>query len=344
MKLTGKNLSDALKRPTFGLKSVLLYGPDQGLVIDYAKRLASKCVSDLSDPFAVTEFTGPRLKQDSSLLVDAAFSMSLAGGNCVILIRDAQDHLTDSLIHIFSLKQQSWPIIIEAGELTPRSALRKYYEQEPDLAAIGCYPEEGRALETFIKDFLAEEKLTIEPAALSFLSVSLAGDRQIIRRELEKLSLYTQSKPEFSERVTEADTIACIGDSSETSLDNLVFSVGDGHQEAIDKTLTKAFSEGINPVAAIRAVQRHFQRLHFVKGQMAEGGNLDQALNRLRPPVFFKRKADFQRQARNWTVPNLNRALMLATENEIDSKTTGLPAEILCGRTLMRIAQAARRR
>ena len=77
---------------------------------------------------------------------------------------------------------------------------------------------------------------------------------------------------------------------------------------------------------------------------MSEGDNLDQAIGKLRPPVFFKRKADFGRQVRNWTPDKLNRALLLATENEIDSKTTGLPAEILCGRTLMRIAQAARRR
>ena len=58
----------------------------------------------------------------------------------------------------------------------------------------------------------------------------------------------------------------------------------------------------------------------------------------------FIRKATFQHQVRNWTPDKLNRALMLATENEVDSKTTGLPAEILCGRTLIRIAQAARRR
>ncbi len=343
MKITGKSLNDFLKRPALGVKSVLLYGPDQGLVRDYAKRLAQKCINDASDPFATSEFTGPQLKSDNSLLVDAAFSMSLAGGDCVVRVRDAQDFLTEPLQHIFALKTQAWPILIEAGELPPRSNLRKLYEQSPDLAAIACYPEEGRALESFIKDFLSEENLSIEPAALAFLTVSLAGDRQIIRRELEKLVLYAKSKPESPDRVTEADTIACIGDSSETSLDNLVYSVGDGNQSAIDKTLVKAYSEGINPVTAIRAVQRHFQRLHFVKGQMSEGGNLDQALSRLRPPVFFKRKADFQRQARNWSVDNLSRALILATENEIDSKTTGLPAEILCGRTLMRIAQAARR-
>lgn len=344
MKLTGAKISAFLQKPEIGVTSVLLYGPDQGLVRERTKSLMQKCVSNTEDPFAVNEFSGPALKQDPRLLTDAAFSMSLGGGDSVIVVRDASDQLSKTLAEIFEGTQKPWPVLVEAGELPPRSSLRKMYETGPDLVAIACYPEEGRALEGFIKDFMSGENLQIEPAAIVFLSASLAGDRQIIRRELEKLALYCAAKENNSSRVTEQDAIDCIGDSSETSLDNLVFSVGDGNQNAIDQTLTKAFSEGINPVAAIRAVQRHFQRLHFVRAQVQQGGNLEQALSRLKPPVFFKRKGDFQRQAKAWSVDNLSRALMLATENEIDSKTTGLPAEILCNRTLMRIAQAAKRR
>jgi DNA polymerase-3 subunit delta len=343
VKYAGEKLSDFLNKPKFGVKAALLYGPDQGLVREYAQNLSLKCITNLSDPFSVTEFTGPQLKSDPSILVDAVYSMSLVGGDCVVLIRDAQDSIADTLEHIFSQTIQAWPIIIEANVLTPRSALRRMFEQRTNLAAIACYPEEGYALEFFIKAFMSQEGLVIDPGALVFLCSSLAGNRQIVRRELEKLALYCLSKPDDIKKVTESDTIACVGDSSETSIDNLVFSVGEGNQSNIDRTLTKAFSEGINPVVAIRAIQRHFQRLHFVHGQMSEGGNLDQALGKLRPPVFFKRKSDFQHQVRNWTPDKLNRALILATESEVDSKTTGLPADILCWRTLMRIAQAARR-
>ncbi len=344
MKLTGKKLDDFLRQPTLGCRSVLLYGPDQGLVRERAGVLAKKCVSNLRDPFAVTELTGAQIKADTRILSDSAFAMSLAGGDCVVLVRDAGDTIADTLRFVFEDPVTAWPIIVQAGELTPRSGLRSYYEKTDKLAAIACYPEEGRALEGFIKNFLAAGSLSIEPAALTYLCLSLAGDRQVVRRELEKLALYVTAKETGFERITENDVVLCVGDSAETSLDNLVFSVADGNQVAIDKTLTKAFSEGINPVVAIRAIQRHFQRLHFVCGQIAAGVQADQVINRMRPPVFFKRKDDFQRQVRNWTLENLDRALLLATENEIESKTTGLPAEILCSRTLMRIAQAARRR
>ena len=344
MKFTGEKLNRLLSNPRLSVNSALLYGPDQGLVREYVKILSSKCTSNRNDPFAVTEFTGPQLKQDPSLLVDAVYSMSLAGGDCVIIIRDAQDSIEPTLSHIFSQSTQAWPIIIEANALSARSSLRKTFEKSPNLAIIACYPEEGHALENFINKFMAQEGLSIDQGAKQFLCSSLAGDRQIVRRELEKLSQYCLGKQVNASIVTENDAMACVGDSTEMSLDNLVYSVGDGNQANIDKTLTKAFSEGVNSVTIIRSIQRHFQRLHFIKSHMVKGENLDYAIARLRPPIFFKRKAHFQQQVLNWSQEKLNRALLLATENEIDSKTTGLPAEVLCNRALMRIAQAARRR
>jgi DNA polymerase-3 subunit delta len=344
VKFTGKNLSDLLNNPKLCVNAALLYGPDQGLVHEYMKILSLKCVPDLNDSFTVTKFTNSQIKQSPNILIEAVYSMSLAGSDCVIIIQDAQDTIVPTLSHIFSQSTQAWPIIIEANALSPKSTLRKMFEQSKNLASITCYPDEGYGLERFISDFMTKEGLSIDHGAKQFLCASLAGDRQIIRRELEKLSLYCLAKESNSNKVTETDAIACVGDSSETSLDNLVFFVGDGNQANIDKTLVKAFSEGVNPIMVIRSIQRHFQRLHFIHSQITKGDSLDQALENLRPPVFFKNKSRFQKQVLNWSPDKLNRALILTTENEIDSKTTGLPAEILCSRTLMRIAQAARQR
>ena len=343
MKFTGQKLAELLNKPKLDANAVLLYGPDRGLVSEYSQKLSTKCTSSLNDPFSVTTFTGAQLKQDPSMLIDAVYSMTLAGGDCVVIIQEAQDIIVPALAHIFSQSTRAWPIIIEANILTPRSTLRKMFEQSSNLAAIGCYPDDGYALEVFIKEIVANEGLSIAKDACEFLCASLAGDRQIIRRELEKLSLYCSTKKTDSNKITEADAIECVGDSSETSMDNLIFSVGDGNQANVDKILAKMFSEGINPVVVIRSIQRHFQRLHFIHGQKSKGESFEQAIGKLKPPVFFKHKANFEQQVYNWSPDNINRALLIATRNEIDSKTTGLPAEILCSRALMRIAQAARR-
>jgi len=344
VKLAGRGLEEFLSASRPPVSPILIYGPDQGLVRERARVLMTKCVADLRDPFAVCEFTGAQLKQDPASLSDAACGLSLTGGNRVIWVREAGDSLTDTLQNLISGDIEIWPIVVEAGELAPRSSLRRFFETNAMSAAIACYADEGRGLERIISETLAGEGLQITREALSHLSHILGGDRLVIRGELEKLALYVGASTSPAKTVTDEDVLACIGDSSNTSLDSLVFAVADGNQAIIDVALAKSFAEGQNAVTIIRAVQRHLHRLHLIRGQVDAGMPLDAAMAALRPPVFYKWKDSFQRQARNWQGDRLGRALVLATECEIQCKTTGMPDQAVCSRALMRIAQGARSR
>ncbi len=342
MKISGRGLDDFLRAPRPSKNFILVYGPDQGLVRERARLLAGKCVDDLKDPFSVCEFTGAQIKADPACLSDAATALSLTGEDRVIWLRDAGDTTTAPLQTVEAGDVTSWPIIVEAGELAPRSSLRKFFESNKNAAAIACYADEGRGLERVFAETLANEGLTANPEAMACLGTVLGGDRLIIRGELEKLALYVKSKDDAPTVVTGDDVLACIGDSSSAPLDNLVYAVGNGDQTAIDTALNRAFAEGLNPVAIIRAVQRHFHRLHLVRGQIDQGTPADTALSGLRPPIFFKWKSAFQRQSQIWTSARIAGALDLATECEMQCKSTGMPAEVLCNRALMRIAQGAR--
>jgi DNA polymerase-3 subunit delta len=344
VKLGGRQLDDFLRASKPAKHLILFYGPDQGLVHERAKLLAGKCVPDIKDPFSVSEFTGAQIKADSACLMDAALALSLTGDDRVIWIQDATDALTETLKSVETEYKKIWPVIAEAGELTPRSSLRKFFETSKNAVAIACYADEGRGLERVIVETLKNEGLRPDPEALAVLGAVLGGDRLIIRGELEKLALYVKGKNEAASGISADDVLACVGDSADAPLDNLVYAVANGDQTAIDTALAKAFSEGLNPVVIIRAIQRHFQRLHLVKGQAEQGGSLDAALSALRPPVFFKWKDTFQRQARGWSLELINRALDLALHCEEQCKTPGMPAEVLCNRTLMRIAEGARRK
>ena len=344
MKLAGRALDEFLRAPRPPKNLVLIYGPDQGLVRERGMLLAGKCVDDIKDPFSVSEFTGAQIKGDPASLSDAAMALSLTGDNRVIWVRDGSDSLTDSLKSIDAGEIEAWPIIVEAGELSPRSSLRKFFETSKNAATIACYADEGRGLERVIVETLSGEGLRASPEAIGYLGDVLGGDRLIIRGELEKLALYVKGKDGGATVVNGEDVQVCIGDSSSAPLDNLVYAVGNGDQTAIDIALSRAFAEGLNAIAIVRAIQRHFHRLHFVKGMAKRGGSIDTAVSGLRPPVFFKWKDSFQRQAHMWSLERIASVLALATECEMQCKSTGMPAEILCNRTLMRIAQGARSR
>ena len=98
------------------------------------------------------------------------------------------------------------------------------------------------------------------------------------------------------------------------------------------------------PVGVLRAVARNLTRLHLAVSLIAAGQPADQVVASLRPPVFYKHRAIFLGQLRQWSPSGLARALELLLTAELDCKSSGMPDVVLSARALMRIAQAAGRR
>ncbi len=328
------------RKPDAAVRAVLLYGPDSGLVRERAENLIKAVAGSLDDPFRTREISPAEIKDDTALLRDEANALSLMGGRRAIRLRNAVDshaklfeELLDDETKADSL------IVIEAGGLSPSSKLRSLFEDHPKGAAIACYLDDESTLADVIRDSLRQAKLDVASDALEFLVGRLGGDRMLTRRELEKLVIYCDGQ----ERVSLADAEACVGDSSEQGVDDIAMAVARGDIGELDRTYERVTREGTHAIAILRAVSRHFERLHFVAGKVAEGASADMAIKSLRPPLFFKAVTPFKNALRQWPANNASRALDLLLKAEIDCKTTGMPSEAITARVLMQLATAARR-
>jgi DNA polymerase-3 subunit delta len=274
-----------IQAPDPGIHAVLVYGPDAGLVRERAQAIAQSVVADLSDPFRVSELSARQLEEDPARLADEAAALALTGGRRVVRIGDASDGLCALMKTFLANPAGDALVVLQAGDLSLRSALRKVFESAELGAAIACYRDDQRSLSAVITGMLAENGLKTTPDAMAYLSANLGGDRQLTRRELEKLILY---KGRSGGAVELEDAVACVGDSAAMTLDDLAFAVAGGDLAALERALTRSFESGSNPVTVLRAVARHFQRLHMACGSMAAGVSPNDAVKRLRPPVFWK--------------------------------------------------------
>ncbi len=336
MKIDNRSIDRFLDSPDPAVSAVLLYGPDQGLVLERANHLGRNVVSDLSDPFATVELSAAALKDDPARLSDEARAMSFGGGNRLVRIRGAGDSLSSTLGDYLSDPAPQSLLIIDGNELSARSSLRKLFEGHDRAAAIACYPAEGRDLAKSAEAILREYGVSADNNVLAALSVSLGSDRGMVRKELEKLALYVGE----GGQVTLEDITSCLTDSTSVSLDRLVYSVGDGKMAAADSFYHKALEEGVSEIAILRMLQRHFQRLEWVVSQTDMGKPRGSAISGLRPPVFFKFKDQFERQSGRWPARKLQHALAMLSEAEIACKSTGIPAQLVCGRTVLAIARS----
>ncbi len=348
MKVAQAQAERYLRSLDAGVRAVLLHGPDSGLVRELALAAVAKVLEDPDDPFRLADLTGAEVAEDPARLFDEAASLSLSGGRRVVRVRGAGEAQSAVFKDFLETLPGEALVVVEAGDIGGRAKLVAAFEKAgPEAAAIGCYRDEAASLARVISESLAAEGLKGAPDALSYLSTNLGGDRQLTRRELEKLALYMGDAPGSADghqnprELSLADAVACVGDSAALSMEDLAFAVAGADPKASDRALRRSLQEGASSVAALRAVSRHFQRLHFVSGHAAAGGGLETAMKKLRPPVFWKAQAAFKAQAAAWPPSWLGRALERLLEAERACKTTGARDQAICSEVLLSIAQKA---
>jgi DNA polymerase-3 subunit delta len=336
VKIAAARADGFVRAPDPAMRAVLVYGPDGGLARERADRLAGTVVPDLRDPFRVAELNPAMLKDDPARLADEAAALALTGGRRVVLLREAGDGITAILERFLAAPVGDALVVVEAGELGPRSSLRKLFEGAANAAALACYADDGASIAGVIREELNAAGLSADPDATAYLVAHLGSDRRLTRAELAKLILYMGAA---GGRIGLAEASACIGDGAALSLDDLALAVADGDQNGVQRLLDRL--TGAQPITILRAVARHFQRLHLAAGMVAQGRSVDQAVGALKPPVIFKVADRVKRQVGRWPLDRLGRALDMLIEAEVDCKTTGMPTQSITARALMQVARAA---
>ncbi|MFH1805695.1 MAG: DNA polymerase III subunit delta [Pseudomonadota bacterium] len=336
MKLKAAQVEQFLRAPDARAQLILIYGEDEGLVRERAATLAKTVVADLQDPFRIAELGPAQLKEDAGRLRDEAAAISFGGGRRVLRLRDIGDAQAPVIADFLDDPAGDALIICESGSLAAKSKLRQAVEKAANAMALPCYADSGRDLEGLISSVMADHQLRIDRDAVRFLVANLGSDRMISRSELEKLALYALK----TGQVSLADAMACVGDSSARHYDDVVSAVSQGNVTKLDSALTRLVEEGLSPVGALRMMIGYFQKLHLVKGQIANGTSPDQAIKSLRPPLFFKAADLFRANLSAWPLGHLQRALQILLEAEKDCKSGLAIPETLAHRAMIKVAVA----
>lgn len=340
VKVAPRTVARFIADPPSSAAVVLLYGADRGQVAELAQAVVEAVAEDPHDPFRVADLTLASIQEDPARLGDEALAMSLTGGRRAVRVRGAADALTKHLDTYLADPSPDSVIVLEAGELQARSSLRKLAEKHDRAAAIACYRDEGAGLANLVKEVLGAHRVRIAPDAMRFVTGQLGADRQASRNALEKLALYAGD----GGQVTLEDAEDVVGDVGESTLDALNQAVAAGQSGPAQKLVMKLFAEGTNPVQVLRSLVRHFSRIAEARGHVDAGQSAEDAVGKLRPPVFFRAKPGMAAAVSGWNSARLQNALDRLLRAEIDCKTTGMPAELVCARAVLALSAAAPRR
>lgn len=324
-----------IKKPNSKIKAFLVFGNNDGLVLDTAKKIARSVCPNLDDAFQVAELSGDDVAADFGKLYGEYNGQSLMGGRRVIMVRDAGNQMTKELRKMLDDSNSDNLLIMYSNDLNKKSSLVKLADSSDDIASVACYEDKNEDIYNVLKSM----GLTFDPVALKMIYARLSGDRMINLAELDKLKTYMGD----AKTVTPAIVDKVISDQSDSSVDDICYVVMSGDRAKSEELYQKYVNEGNEPVSVIRTLTYHTLKLLTCQASIEKRESVDTAVKKLTPPIIFYRVDAFKEQLRLWNRDKLLRVLNLLYEAEKDCKTTGMPAEEIVSMTLMKVSGAARR-
>jgi DNA polymerase-3 subunit delta len=330
MKLDARQAPGFLRDPG-ACRLVLLYGEDEGLIRERAQALTKLVGGSLNDPFRVVE-----LERDTwSRISGEMAALSMIGGRRVVRVREVAEAV---LSHVTAaMKGPGGALLILEAPGLGKGKLRSFAEATPDAAAIGCYPQEGRALTDLIRSIFSELQVSAEPDAISWLGETLGGDRSVVRGEIEKLALLCGP----GGRVDVEMARACTGEAAGGLGDDGLMAATSGDVRLSDGAIEAAIADGLNGVGLLRMSLMHLQKMHQARLRMEAGASAGDAVRMMRPPVWGAGVSAMVAALSWWSAEGLLRAIEEARQVELACKQTGSRPELLARRYIAWLARQA---
>ncbi|GJE58892.1 DNA polymerase III subunit delta [Methylobacterium trifolii] len=318
---------------------ILVYGPDTGLVVERAKRLAESFVDDPNDPFALVRIDGDTLASDPGRLADEAGTVGLFGGKRTIWVRPGSRNYAPAVEAVLKAEIADTRIVVEGGDLAKSAPLRTLCEKSPRALAIPCYPDDERALSDLIERTLEARGLRIAREARETLSRSLGGDRRASLSEIEKLALYAHGQGS----VSLDDVEAVASDVAASVLNTLIDAAFDGRGGAVERDYRRFRHEGLDPSMMLGSALRH--ALTLLATRLDNPDKSPSLMAATWRGLHFKRKASIEGQLGRWAPGALRQAVQILQDAILACRRADPElAHAHAGAALLRIAEGARRR
>jgi len=328
-----------LSRPLSGGGVFLIYGPDAGLVRERAKILVDRFSGTDPDHMGLINLQMSELDAEPDRLAVAANTPSLFGGQTIVRIRNAGKSLAPLLQQLLDHPHQA-ALIIEAGNLLPRDKLRSIAEAAKNAYTLPCFPDNERDLSALIRTTFEQAGITLEAGSVPVLSGLLGNDREITRREMEKLVLFANE----NKYLTIEDIITLCGDNSKIALDKIVDAAGCGHAANLETALHRAFNSGTDAQQVLGSALRHFSWLRKLRTKIDAGSAPSEVLKTTFPRPHFSRTSALEQQLRLWNDDALANANARIQEAIFRSRQDAQLRQSIAQRTLLAICLAAARR
>jgi len=297
-------------------------------VLDKISTIEKKVILSEEDAiFSKIQLNYEDIEKDPSILYQELHSITLFNSPKFILINNTKTSFNKEIKESLLSAKTSHVVIFKADELGPSTSTRKLFETEQEFAALPCYQLDEIAIKSILVESLRKNNIKFSPDLVNHAATLLRGEHASILSEIQKLLLYyaNTNSTATEEEITEIIS----GPSEKNSYDPLILSIINRDFINTTKEVEKLYSSGVHIVAIARNIATYFVRLLKVKTLTEQGVQAEDAINSLKPPIFFKNITSFKKALQSYSTNQIIIIIEQLTSLELECKTTDIKPILL---------------
>ncbi|MEG3153127.1 DNA polymerase III subunit delta, partial [Sphingomonas sp. ZT3P38] len=325
-------------KPGADIRLFLLYGPDEAGASELAARLGRAMGSGAER----IDLDGSALKAGPGRLAEEAASMSLFGDARYIRVSGIDDDGTEAVRLLIEAEVAGNPVVAMGGALKGTGRLLKLALAAPSVMAHACYVPDARNASQLAAGIARENGLRLVGGIADRLAVMSGGDRAVLAREIEKLSIYLDAAPDRPREAGVAALEASGAARGDAAMPSAIDAGGEGRAAELGVELARLDHAGVSSIPLRRQLVRRLMALAEMRADIDRGASPDEAVKKHR--VFFKEEMSTKIALRRWTSPMLARGVERARQAErAMTKAGGNAGQVMADEALTTLARAAAR-
>ena len=297
----------------------LFFGENIGLKEEIKKKI--KLVNSSSE---ILYFNQDEILKNNQQIFNEFNNFSLFEKEKIIFIDQVNDKILETIKEI-DKKFDTQKMYLFSDLLDKKSKIRNYFEKSNHCGAVACYADNEISIKKIILTRLKGFE-GLSPNNINLIVENSNLDRVKLNNEISKIVDYFQDKKILTNKL-EKILDSAINDNFNAIRDGAL----NGNKISTNKLLNETVINAEKSIYYLATVNQRINKLSEVN----DSKNIEETLNKMKPPIFWKDKPNFIIQAKRWDKKKIKKALRKTYELEIKIKTNSAINKIILIKKLM---------
>ncbi len=271
----------------------LFYGENLGLKNDFKKK-----ISEFYSSYETIKLYQEDILKNGNFLFNEISNISLFKKKKLFILEQVNDKLLP-IINQIEVSIGEHKICLFSEALEKKSKIRNFFEKSKEFAVIPCYQDNEISLRKIINNQL-KGFAGLTPSNLNLIIEKTGFDRAKLNNEIDKIKIFFEKSIIETEKLELLLNIE-VNDNFRLLKDQALV----GNKAKTNKLLSDTIIEDEKSIYYLNLIN---QRLINLKDlHKLSGVNIEDKINSLKPPIFWKDKSNFLKQSEMWNINKIKK-------------------------------------